>query len=207
MESRTEKQKRLARKMSLALDPELTAERQHARHLTRLDNQTTQEEAERRMQLLKALFGAVGVDPVIEPPFHGDSGDNIFIGDGFFMNLGGIILDAAEVRIGANVVCGSNVKLGAVSHPIDPELPLSVDGSMALAAPITIGDRVSYGDGVLISVGVRIGDNNYYRCRQHGHPRHPQPCHRCWSSLQSHTNATLTSMLPNAQIVCAGETT
>jgi maltose O-acetyltransferase len=83
MRSRTEKQKRLARKMCLALDPELTAVRQHARHLTRLENQTTQEEAERGMQLLEALFGAVGDDPVMEPPFHGDSGDRIFIGDGF----------------------------------------------------------------------------------------------------------------------------
>jgi hypothetical protein len=41
--------------MSLALDPELIVERQHACHLTRLDKQTTYQEAERGMQLLKAL--------------------------------------------------------------------------------------------------------------------------------------------------------
>ena len=159
MVSRTERQKMLAGEMYLALDPELTAERQHARHLTQLYNQTTEEEGEKRMQLLKALFGAVGVDTVIEPPFHCDYGYNIFVGDGFFMNFGGIILDCAEVRIGANVLCGPNVQLCAVSHPIDPELRITVDGSMALAAPITIGDRVWIGGGAIISAGVTIGDN------------------------------------------------
>lgn len=50
------------------------------------------------------------------------------------------------------MLCGLNVQLGTVLQPIDPDLPLSVDESVALGGPFTIRDRVSSGDGALISI-------------------------------------------------------
>lgn len=63
----SEKQKMLAGELYLATDPELVAGRKRARRLTRLYNQTTEEELETRSQLLKDLFGELG-DAEIEPP-------------------------------------------------------------------------------------------------------------------------------------------
>lgn len=62
----SEKQKMLAGELYLATDPELVAERKRARRLTRLYNQTTEEELETRSQLLKDLFAELG-DAEIEP--------------------------------------------------------------------------------------------------------------------------------------------
>jgi maltose O-acetyltransferase len=92
----------------------------------------------------------------IEPPFYCDYGEHISIAENFFMNFGGIILDCNVVRIGANVQCGPSVQLLAATHPlaaaeriIGPEL----------SAPITIGDNVWLGGGVIVCPGVTIGAN------------------------------------------------
>jgi maltose O-acetyltransferase len=65
---KTEKQKMLAGELYRSSDPELVAERQKARHLTRLYNSTTEQEIERRMQILFELFRAAGPTIEIEPP-------------------------------------------------------------------------------------------------------------------------------------------
>jgi hypothetical protein len=70
VEDRTEKEKMLAGGPYLASDPELREERRRARRLTRLYNQTTEEERERRTEILRELFGAGGANASIEPPFY-----------------------------------------------------------------------------------------------------------------------------------------
>jgi maltose O-acetyltransferase len=152
----SEREKMLAGEPYLAADPQLRAARLHARRLTSLYNLTTEEEQDKRDQLLRELCGAIGSQTTVEPPFHCDYGDNIFIGARFFMNFGGVILDCNLVRIGDDVQCGPNVQLLAASHPTDPALRLV--GS-ELSAPITIGDNVWLGGGIIICPGVTIGDN------------------------------------------------
>lgn len=152
----TEKQKMLVGELYRSTDAELVAERQNARRLTRLYNSTTEQEMERRSQLLRELFGAVGSTLEIEPPFYCDYGSNIYAGDGFFMNFGGVILDCCPVHIGEKVMCGPSVHIYTATHPTDPELRLS---GLEFAVPIRIGNNVWIGGGAMIGPGVTIGDD------------------------------------------------
>src|SRR5258708_28208662 len=116
----TEKEKMLAGELYDAGDAELREERRRARHLTRLYNQTAEEEGERRVELLRELLGAVGPGIAIEPPFHCDYGANISVGARFYMNVGGVILDCSRITIGDNVLCGPYVPLYTPYHPTAP---------------------------------------------------------------------------------------
>ena len=55
---KSEKEKMLSGQLYRATDPGLVKEREHARKLTRLLNQTLETEHERRVVLLKELFGS-----------------------------------------------------------------------------------------------------------------------------------------------------
>jgi maltose O-acetyltransferase len=151
----TEKERMLAGELYDAGDPELREERRRARHLTRLYNQTTEEEGERRVELLRELFGVVGSGITIEPPFHCDYGAYISVGARFYMNVGGVILDCNRVTIGDDVLCGPYVQIYAAYHPTDPaQRRLGPE----LAAPVTIGSDVWIGGGAIICPGVTIGE-------------------------------------------------
>jgi maltose O-acetyltransferase len=153
---KTEKQKMLAGELYRAADAELVAARQRARRLTRLYNSTTEQEIERRSQILRQWFGAVGSSIEIEPPFYCDYGSNIYAGDGFYMNFGGVILDCCPVHIGENVLCAPSVHIYAATHPTDPEVRRS---GLEFARPVRIGNNVWIGGGAIICPGVTIGDN------------------------------------------------
>lgn len=154
--AKTEKQKMLAGELYDASDTELVAERQEARRLIHLYNATTEQETEKRSQLLLELFGAAVPNISIEPPFYCDYGSNIYADDGFYMNFGGVILDCTSVHIGKQVLCGPSVHIYTATHPIDPEIRRS---GLELAAPVKIGNNVWIGGGVIICPGVTIGDD------------------------------------------------
>lgn len=156
MTQRSEREKMLAGDLYIATDPELTAARMRARQLTRRYNQSREDEDDLRTELLRELFGSIGQQVVIEPPFHCDYGEYISIGDNFFMNFGGAILDCNFVRIGANVQCGPSVQLLAATHPIVAAERIA---GPERSAPITIGDNVWLGGGVIVCPGVTIGAN------------------------------------------------
>ncbi|NMG06455.1 sugar O-acetyltransferase [Brasilonema sp. UFV-L1] len=152
----TEKQKMLAGKLYFSTDMELITEKQFALHLLRMYNSTTEEQLEQRTQILQKLFGQVGQNPKIFPPFQCDYGKNIYAGDGLYMNFGCVILDCNTVHIGDNVLCGPYVQMYTASHPTDPEIRLS---GREFAAPISIGNNVWIGGGAIICPGVTIGEN------------------------------------------------
>lgn len=156
MTENTEKQKMLAGELYLPDDSELAADSKRARRLLRLFNQTTEDEREQRPLLLQELFGTVGDRPSIVPPFHCDYGIHIHIGDRFYMNYGGVILDCNQVHIGNDVLCAPYVQIYAAYHPTDPTTRLS---GRELAAPVTIGNNVWIGGGAIVCPGVTIGDN------------------------------------------------
>ncbi len=141
----------------LASDPELVAMRSRARKLTRLYNQTTEEETIQRTQILTELFGKSGPKMTIEPPFHCDYGVNIFAEDDLYMNVGCVVLDCAEVYIGQNVLCGPYVQIYTASHPLDARVRAS---GPELAKAIRIGNRVWIGGGSILCPGISIGDNS-----------------------------------------------
>lgn len=154
MAETSEREKMLAGAMYLASDPELKAARLRARRLTRLYNQTTEEEPGRRLEILRELFGAVGDRVEIEPPLRCDYGTFIRVGDGFYANFDCVILDCNAVTIGRDVKFGPRVQVIAATHPTDPLLRAS---GRELGAPVTIGDEVWVGAGAIIGPGVTIG--------------------------------------------------
>ncbi|MDO8682266.1 MAG: sugar O-acetyltransferase [Armatimonadota bacterium] len=145
-----------AGELYLASDPELVIERKNARRLTRLFNQTTEEEEDKRKEILHELFGKLGPNVEIEPPFYCDYGKYTFAGDHLYMNFGCVILDCNEVHIGDHVMFAPYVQICAAYHPTDAKIRTS---GPELAAPIHIGNNVWLGAGVIVCPGVTIGDN------------------------------------------------
>lgn len=152
----TEREKMLAGALYVAADPELDAMRKRARRLTRAFNETTEEQPEERLRLLRELLGGVGPRVEIEPPFRVDYGCNIHAGDGLYINFGCVILDCAEVCIGRNAMLGPNVQILAAHHPLEAAARIA---GPELASPVTIGDDVWIGAGAILCPGITVGDN------------------------------------------------
>lgn len=113
------------------------------------------EEALRKELLGKILNHYQGTH--IEPPFICDMGKNLTIGKGGFINYSLTVLDIAPVTIGDHVLIAPNVQLCAASHPI---LLRERIQPFACGEPITIGDCVWLGAGVIVLGGVSIGNNS-----------------------------------------------
>ena len=92
----------------------------------------------------------------VRPPFHCDYGWNISIGAGTFVNYSCVLLDVLPIRIGSNCQVASGVQLLTATHPLEPG-PRR-DG-WEYGEPITIGDNVWLGGGVIVCPGVTIGDD------------------------------------------------
>lgn len=145
----------LAGELYLAADPELVGLRRAARRLTRRYNETGEDETDVRLDILRTLLGRSGPRLEIEPPFRCDYGTHIEVGDGFYMNFDGVILDCAPVTIGDDVLCGPGVHIYAATHPLQPDVRIT---GLESARPVTIGNRVWLGGGVIVCPGVTIGD-------------------------------------------------
>ena len=150
----TQRERMLSGGLYSAADPELFRLRQEARRLTRLYNQTAEDQPEERRRLLEALLGGVGENAFLEPPFRCDYGGNITVGRDFYANYDCIILDVCPVTIGDRVLFGPRVGLYGAGHPLDPEVRA---GGLENGGPNTIGDDVWLGGGVVVLPGVTIG--------------------------------------------------
>lgn len=152
----TEKEKMLSGKLYIAQNDELISDNKQARRLTRLFNQATEDEADKRLSYLNQLFGRVGKNIWIEPPFRCDYGQHIFIGENFYANYDCIIIDVCPVTIGSNVFFGPRVCIYTALHPIDAEVRAT---GLEYGKPVTIGNDVWVGGNTVINPGVTIGDN------------------------------------------------
>ena len=99
---KTEKEKMLAGELHCSSVLELTKERENARRLPRLFNETIENEHSERTSLLKELFGSTSKDINIEPSLRCDYGSNIHVGENFYANFASVFLDVCEIRIGDN---------------------------------------------------------------------------------------------------------
>jgi maltose O-acetyltransferase len=140
----------------LANDPELAADSTRAQALLERYNETRHSEQAERDRLLGELLGEVGEGVVVKPPFRCDYGRHIAIGAGTFVNYGCVMLDVVPIRIGTACQIATNVQLLAATHPLEPE-PRR-DG-WEYGEPITVGDNVWLGGGVIVCPGVSIGDD------------------------------------------------
>lgn len=137
-------------------DEDLFQRRVAAKKLFRAYNKTDDEETELRNRIMKQLFKSVGKNVWIEPDFKCEFGKNIVIEDDVYINFGCVILDCAEVTIGAHTLIGPNIGIYPVNHAIDA---LERINGGCYARPVHIGRNVWLGGDVKILSGVSIGDN------------------------------------------------
>jgi maltose O-acetyltransferase len=119
MAAMTQKQKMLAGERYNFLDDELEADRQRAKQLMRRFNQT-EDESEQR-SILRQMFGALGENSLVWPPFYCSYGKNTYLGDRVFINYMCTILDNNEVRIGNHVMIGPAVQIYTAAHDLQAE--------------------------------------------------------------------------------------
>ncbi|MEA2591982.1 MAG: maltose O-acetyltransferase [Actinomycetota bacterium] len=147
----------LAGEPYLAGDPELARERRRAARLIEAFNATPRDRAEESHRILAELLGSLGEGTYIRAPFYCDYGYQTFVGARAFANFGLVALDVAPIRIGDDVQIGPNVQLLTPTHPVEPDARRAgVEGGR----PITIGDNVWLGGGVIVCPGVTIGENS-----------------------------------------------
>jgi maltose O-acetyltransferase len=152
----TMRERMLAGELYVADDPELARDMDRAQSLTHRLNSLDPVDGDARRELLTDLLGAFGPGSEIRPPFRCDYGYQTFVGARTFANFGLICLDVATVTIGDDVQIGPNVQLLTPTHPIGAEARRA---KWEAARPITIGDNVWLGGGVIICPGVTVGAN------------------------------------------------
>ena len=148
------KERMLRGELYIADDPELEADAARCVELLTAFNATGARDHDERRRLLTELLGGIGPDAVVRPPLQMDYGYRTTVGARTFINVNAVILDVAEVRIGADCQIGPNVQLLTPTHPLDPE---QRRGRWEGAEPITIEDNVWLGGGAIVLPGVTIG--------------------------------------------------
>ena len=137
-------------------DQDLFNRRVEAKKLFRIYNRTEDDETDKRSDIMRRLFKAVGKNVWIEPDFRCEFGKNISIGNDVYINFGCVILDCGQVKIGNQVLIGPNVGIYDANHALDAEERM--DGAL-LPGKVTIGNRAWIGGGTIILPNVTIGDD------------------------------------------------
>lgn len=148
--------KMLAGELYIADDPQIAHDSQRAQRLTHRINTIDPTTPGAVRELLVELLGGCGEDSEIRPPLQCDFGFQTTIGARCFANWGLILLDVATISIGDDVQIGPNVQLLTATHPLEAEPRRQ---KWEAAEPITVGDNVWLGGGVIVCPGVSIGAN------------------------------------------------
>lgn len=106
------------------------------------------------MKHIKRLFGSLG-SAVLEPGFQCDYGMNIHVGKNFYANFQCVLLDAAAIHIGNDVLFGPAVHIYTVNHP--PNSEERRQGG-CFAKPVSIANDVWIGGGAKVLPGITIGE-------------------------------------------------
>ncbi|OZJ05216.1 hypothetical protein BZG36_02459 [Bifiguratus adelaidae] len=138
-----------------AMDPQLVNARRRAKKLVRAHRDCDDDNDEERRRIAHELFGSVGKNFVMEPPFTCDYGLNTRFGDNCYLNFGCCILDVTSVEIGNNCAFGPYVQIYPPTHPLDP---VERDKGLENGKPVKIGNSCWIGGGAIICPGVTIGD-------------------------------------------------
>ncbi|MFC4468331.1 sugar O-acetyltransferase [Streptomyces xiangluensis] len=153
---RTNLERMLAGDLYIADDPEIARRQQRAMQLAAHYQDAYIRDADGARPLLAGLLASVGEGVDVRPPLYVDYGSNITIGARTFVNYNLTALDVARITIGEDCQIGPNVQLLTPTHPVEPEPRRD---KLEAARPITIGDNVWLGGGVIVCPGVTIGDN------------------------------------------------
>ncbi len=154
MPERSAKDKMLAGEPYNMLDPGLEAVRRTTRDLVyRFNHAATMSE---RRVISERLFGRIGEQSMVEPPFHCSYGENTYIGDHVYLNAFGTILDNNEVRIGNHVMIGPAVQIYTAAHLLQAEARIA---GWEVTKPVVIEDNVWIGGSAVVLPGVTVGSN------------------------------------------------
>lgn len=153
---RTNRERMLAGDLYVADDPENARLAQRAVRLQEEYRARAAEDQEAAVAVLAELLGTLGEGAFVKPPLFVDYGENLHVGARTFVNYNLTALDVAEIRIGTDCQLGPNVQLLTPTHPV---APTPRRDRLEAARPITIGDNVWLGGGVIVCPGVTIGDN------------------------------------------------
>ncbi|MFF3849350.1 sugar O-acetyltransferase [Streptomyces sp. NPDC002328] len=154
---RTNLERMLAGDLYIADDPEIAERQQRAVRLAARYQAAYTEDARAAEPVLAELLGSVGEGAHVRPPLYVDYGSNISIGARTFVNYNLTALDVARITVGEDCQIGPNVQLLTPTHPLEPQPRRD---KLEAALPVTIGDNVWLGGGVIVCPGVTIGDNS-----------------------------------------------
>ena len=166
-DGRSQRERMLAGELYIADDPRLAADNLRALRLARAFNASDPADPQARLALLRELLGSVGEGTEIRPPLSCDYGYQTHVGARTFINFGVVLLDVATIRIGDDVQVGPNVQFLTPTHPVEAEPRRA---KWEAARPISVGDNVWLGGGVIIAPGVSIGENTVVGARGGGGP-------------------------------------
>lgn len=162
----TEKEKMLAGQLYDCGDEELLKRWHYAKDLVRKYNNTESCDLETKKRILNKLLGKVDDNVWITPPFYVDYGENIHIGNNTEINMNCTFLDDNKIVIGKNCLIAPNVQIYTAFHPTNATERFGIakeDGSFEFCKtqtkPVTIGDNVWIGGGIIILPGITIGNN------------------------------------------------
>jgi maltose O-acetyltransferase len=154
---RTQLERMRAGDLYIADDPEIARRQRRAMRLAVRYQAAHLEDPEAARPVLVELLGAVGEGVEVRPPLYVDYGSNISIGARTFVNYCLTALDVAAITIGEDCQIGPNVQLLTPTHPVEPGPRRD---KLEAARPLSIGDNVWLGGGVIVCPGVTIGDNS-----------------------------------------------
>ena len=152
-----EKKRMLEGKLYHPAADEIMSEQSQYWDIVKEYNDLLPSDLEARSKMLPKIFGAIGEQSVVEPPFHANfGGKHVFIGHHFYANFNLTLVDDGNIYIGDYVMVGPNVTLVTAAHPIYAELR---EKGYQFNRDIHIGNRVWLGAGVIVLPGVTIGDD------------------------------------------------
>ena len=151
----TEKEKMMAGLPYDAHCPEMIEVRTRIKHILHKLN-VTEYYTDKFRDVMRELCPNSAPDVHFEPPFYCDYGENIYAGEGVFINFGATILDGAKVTIGRKTLIAPGVHIYTARHPIEVVERREWED----VAPVTIGEECWIGGHVTIIPGVTIGDRS-----------------------------------------------
>ncbi len=153
----TEKEKSYAGILYQPNDPELAADRDLTVRKLAEYNALDPLDREAKREAIKGILGKVGDNCVVEQPLFCTYGYNTTVGDNFFLNVNGKLMDSGKITIGNNVFIAPNVCIITEEHAMDVEQRAA---GLEYTHPVTIGDNVWICTGALILPGVTIGEGS-----------------------------------------------
>jgi acetyltransferase-like isoleucine patch superfamily enzyme len=138
-------------------DDSVFEEQKIARRITQKLNTMDRSDFDSIRKTIRELFGKIGENSLVNPPFYCDYGTHIEIGKNFFANYNCTMLDVGMIRIGDNVQMAPNVAIYTAGHPVHPATRNTM---YEYGIDVTIGDNVWVGGNVVICPGVTIGANS-----------------------------------------------